>query len=187
MRTGELWGVTRHGLRPDLLVTGKGLSGGLYPIAAVLVADEAAGWLRQDGFAHMSTFGGAELGCLVALKTLEITTRPGTRANVLARAEQIRAGLARIQTGASGWLAGIRQNGLVLGLEFTHPQGARIVMRELYDRGVWAIFSTLDPSVLQYKPGVLMTRELTDELLDRTAQAVSAAARTAGLARVQSA
>jgi len=180
MRTGELWAVTHHGIRPDLLVTGKGLSGGLYPIAAVLVTDAAAGWLTEDGFAHMSTFGGAELGCLVALAALEITTRPGTRDTVLARTAQVAEGLARIRADHPAWFAGIRQKGLVLGLEFDHPEGAKIVMRELYDRGVWAIFSTLDPRVLQFKPGILMTAELTADLLDRTADAVAAAERVAG-------
>ena len=44
-----------------------------------------------------------------------------------------------------------------MGLEFDHPQGAKFVMRELYEHGVWAIFSTLDPRVLQFKPGILLT------------------------------
>ena len=44
-----------------------------------------------------------------------------------------------------------------MGLEFDHPQGAKFVMRQLYENGVWAIFSTLDPRVLQYKPGLLLT------------------------------
>src|SRR6204780_3927887 len=47
MRTGELWGITKHGVAPDLLVTGKGISGGMYPIAAVLVSEQAAGWLTE--------------------------------------------------------------------------------------------------------------------------------------------
>ena len=76
MRTGELWAITKHGIDPDILVTGKGISGGIYPLSAVLVSEAAAGWLSEDGFAHMSTFGGAELGCVAALKTLEITCRP---------------------------------------------------------------------------------------------------------------
>jgi hypothetical protein len=45
-------------------------------------------------------------------------------------------------------------------------------MRHLYENGVWAIFSTLDPRVLQYKPGILMRPELCEELLDRTEVAV---------------
>ena len=49
-----------------------------------------------------------------------------------------------------GWFTGIRQNGVVLGLEFGTRGGAQHVMRELYEIGVWAIFSTLDPRVLQF-------------------------------------
>src|ERR1700749_2080155 len=64
MRTGELWGITKHGVEPDILVTGKGLSGGMYPIAAAMLGDRAAQWLDPAGFAHISTFGGAELGCV---------------------------------------------------------------------------------------------------------------------------
>jgi acetylornithine/succinyldiaminopimelate/putrescine aminotransferase len=55
-----------------------------------------------------------------------------------------------------------------MGLEFDHPEWAKYVRRHLYRAGVWAIFSTLDPRVLQYKPGLLMTPELCEELLDRT-------------------
>jgi acetylornithine/succinyldiaminopimelate/putrescine aminotransferase len=177
MRTGELWAITGYGVEPDILVTGKGLSGGLYPIAAVLVSERCAGWLTEDGFAHMSSFGGAELGCVVALKTLEICTRPDTRESVAGLTELFRRGLERIRDDNPGWFTGIRQNGLVIGLEFGHPEGARHVMKHLYDQGVWAIFSTLDPSVLQYKPGLLLDPALAGELLAHTAEAITRAAR----------
>ena len=52
-------------------------------------------------------------------------------------------------------------------------------MKHLYENGVWAIFSTLDPRVLQFKPGVLMKPELADELLDRFEVAVGLAQRDA--------
>jgi acetylornithine/succinyldiaminopimelate/putrescine aminotransferase len=172
MRTGELWAITKHGIAPDLLVTGKGLSGGVYPITAVLANERAAGWLDEDGFGHISTFGGAELGCVAALKTLEITLRPSTRDRVAALTLRFAHGLAEIRQRYPDWLVGIRQNGLVIGLEFDHPEGAKLVMRQLYEHGVWAIFSTLDPRVLQFKPGILLTDELADEILERTATAI---------------
>jgi acetylornithine/succinyldiaminopimelate/putrescine aminotransferase len=172
MRTGELWGITKHGINPDILVTGKGISGGMYPIAAVLLSDRAGQWLHQDGFAHMSTFGGAELGCVAALKALEITTRPEVRSMVHYIADLFATGLGRIRERYPDWFTGIRQNGVILGLEFNHPEGAKYVMRRLYQNGVWAIFSTLDPHVLQFKPGILMPRELCEEVLDRVEIAV---------------
>ena len=172
MRTGELWGITKHGIEPDILVTGKGLSGGVYPIAAVLLSERSGAWLYEDGFGHISTFGGAELGCIAALKTLEITLRPEVRASVHRIADAVARGLGAIRDSHPGWFTAIRQNGVVMGLEFAHPQGAKYVMRHLYDNGVWAIFSTLDPSVLQYKPGILLQPELCEDLLDRTEVAI---------------
>lgn len=175
MRTGELWGISKHGITPDILVTGKGISGGLYPIAAVLATDKAASWLNEDGFGHISTFGGAELGCIAALKTLEICAREETRSMVHYIAEYVAMRLANVQATYPDWFIGIRQNGVILGLEFAHPQGAKYVMRHLYENGVWAIFSTLDPRVLQYKPGILLKPEVAEELLDRTELAIGKA------------
>src|SRR3546814_4380435 len=88
----------------------------------------------------------------------------------------ISQGLRSVQANNPDWFTGVSQNGEVLGLEFAHPEGAKYVMRELYQLGVWAIFSTLDPRVLQYKPGILMTPALTEELNDRTGLAIDRAA-----------
>ena len=87
----------------------------------------------------------------------------------------IGAGLTRIKARYPGWFAGIRQDGLVMGLEFAHPHGAKLVMKRLYENGVWAIFSTLDPQVLQYKPGILLTPAVCEELLERTEVAIGKA------------
>src|SRR3981189_256067 len=132
MRTGEMWGITKHGIEPDIMVTGKGLSGGMYPIAAALLGDRAWGGLDEDGFAHMSTFGGAALGCVAAIKALEITSRPEVRESVHQIAAVLADGLASIQADYPDGVVGIRQNGVVIGLEFDPPEGAKFVMRELY-------------------------------------------------------
>jgi acetylornithine/succinyldiaminopimelate/putrescine aminotransferase len=182
MRTGEMWGITKHGIEPDIMVTGKGLSGGMYPITAALLGDRAAQWLDEDGFGHISTFGGAELGCVAAIKTLEITGRPEVRTSVHEIADFFATGLARIRAANPEWFVGIRQNGVVIGLEFNHPEGAKFVMRELYENGVWAIFSTLDPRVLQFKPGLLLSRELCEDVLERVEVAVERAELTAAKA-----
>jgi acetylornithine/succinyldiaminopimelate/putrescine aminotransferase len=59
-RTGHVWGVDAYGVEPDLLITGKGLSGGLYPIAAVVMTREVGAWLHEKGWGHVTTFGGSE-------------------------------------------------------------------------------------------------------------------------------
>jgi acetylornithine/succinyldiaminopimelate/putrescine aminotransferase len=173
MRTGTLWAIDGYGVIPDLLVTGKGLSGGIYPIAAVLVSEQAGAWLHEDGWAHMSTFGGSEIGCAAALKVLEVTQRPETVARVERLAGFFGKELARLKEKHRGFLRGVRQNGLIIGLEFEGSDGAEPVTRALYENGVWAIFSALDPAVLQFKPGLLMSDELASEVVDRLDQAIA--------------
>ena len=82
-----MWGWQSYGVQPDIMVTAKGLSGGLYPICACLVNERAGGWLLEDGAAHITTSGGAEVGCFVAYRVLEILQRPEVVANVHAVTE----------------------------------------------------------------------------------------------------
>jgi acetylornithine/succinyldiaminopimelate/putrescine aminotransferase len=179
MRTGRMWAIEGYGVQPDILVSAKGLGGGMYPLGCAVLSEAAGGWLDEDGWGHPSTGGGAELGCAVALTTLEITRRPQVQAAVTDSIARFTAGLAQIQAAFPDWLVEVRQNGLVIGLKFDHPQGGRLVMRTLYENGVWAIFATLDPSVLQFKPGLLLSTEQGDEILDRLATSVETAAREA--------
>ena len=167
MRCGEIWGCTKYGIEPDIMVTGKGIGGGIYPIACVLISERCGGWLKEDGFGHISTGGGAELGCIVAMKVLEMVQRPEVRTMVRYISDYMRAGLEQIMQVYPDFFIGIRQHGVVMGLEFNHEQGAKPVMKHLYNNGVWAIFSTLDPRVLQFKPGLLMTQADCEEVLRR--------------------
>ena len=167
MRTGQMWGWQTYGIQPDIMVTAKGLTGGIYPISACLLNEQAGGWLHEDGAAHISTTGGAELGCFVALKMIEILQRPETITNVDTVATFFKEGMARMMQRHSDIFTGVRQRGLILGLEYAKAEGAVAVSRALYENGVWAIFSSLDKRVLQWKPGVLLSPELCTEILER--------------------
>jgi len=167
MRTGSMWGWQAYGIQPDIMVTAKGLTGGLYPISACLVNDKAGGWLNEDGAAHISTSGGAELGCVVAHKVIEMLQRPELVANVAFVTDFMAEGMKEMMQRHGDIFTGVRQKGVILGLEFNHPEGAVFVSRALYEHGVWAIFSSLDKRVLQWKPGVLLTVDMCQEILDR--------------------
>ncbi|MCC6764269.1 MAG: aspartate aminotransferase family protein [Deltaproteobacteria bacterium] len=165
-RTGDLWGVEGFGVDPDLLVTGKGLSGGLYPIAAVVMTRRAGAWLGEQGWGYVSTFGGAELGCRVASRVLDLCSDPAVLAGVRRTAERVAAGLADLRA-RHPFLVGVRQRGVVIGLETASELGGMQLSRALYPRGVWAMFSGFAPSVLQFKVGLLVDDAYCDELLAR--------------------
>jgi hypothetical protein len=87
----------------------------------------------------------------------------------------------------SDFFVGIRPVRRGDGLEFDYPEGAKPVMKHLYENGVWAIFSTLDPAVLQFKPGVLMTAPVRGvlERVERPSASPAPNARAADKRRVR--
>ncbi len=163
-RTGRFWACQGYGIEPDMLVTGKGLSGGVYPIAAALLSKDVGGWLSEDGWGHSSTFGGAELGCVIAHKVMEITERPGVLENVQAMADFLGDRLAGIRE-RHPFLAEIRQNGLIIGLRFDNPHGGLMIAACCYESGLWAFPAGFDRSVLQFKPNILVDRPACEEAL----------------------
>ena len=165
-RTGELWAVDCWGVRPDILITGKGLSGGLYPIAVAVLSREVGGWLAEDGWGYVSTFGGAEPGCAVGRRALALCSSPATLAHVKSTAEYLRGGLEDIRS-RRDFLVDINQKGLVIGLRFDAPDGAIRMSSALFQRGIWAMFASFDRAVLQFKPGLLVDRAYCDEALGR--------------------
>jgi putrescine aminotransferase len=181
-RTGWLWGVDAWGVEPDILITGKGLSGGLYPVAAAVLRKDVGRWLTDNGWGHVSTFGGAEPGCVVASRVLDLCREPRTVAHVAEISDYLYAGLTDI--GARlGYLEEIRRKGLVMGLVFDAPTGGVRMMSALFEQGIWAIVAGFDQSVLQFKPGLLVDRAYCDEALARFESALKAAKGAGSVAR----
>jgi putrescine aminotransferase len=171
-RTGKLWAVEHWGIEPDILVTGKGLSAGLYPIAAVVMTREVGAWLKEKGWGYVSTFGGAEIGCLVASTVLDICGREGSLDNARSISEYLGKGLADLQ-GRHPFFKGVRRNGLVMGLEFDDEMGGILMSSALYRHGLWAMFAGFDFSVLQFKPGLLVDESYCDLALAKLDAALS--------------
>jgi acetylornithine/succinyldiaminopimelate/putrescine aminotransferase len=171
-RSGRMWAVEHFGVVPDILVTGKGLSGGIYPIAATLLSQQAGAWLETDGWSHISSFGGAELGCRVAGTVLDLTTAAMPNLPIDAWS----AGLDALQAKYPQWVVEVRQTGLIFGVKFAHEAGGMLMTKMLFDAGVWAAYAGFDHSVLQVKPGLLMTDAETDEVLAAFDRACAAAA-----------
>ena len=175
-RTGSLWATQHFGVVPDILVTGKGLSGGIYPIAATLLSESMGAWLEDDGWGHVSTFGGSEIGCCVAGTVLDITMNPVTVARAAIIAAKWSEGLADLAERYPGWIAEVRQTGLVIGLRMRQEMGGMMMTRLLFDQGVWAMFAGFDRSVLQIKPGLLMDDATIVEALASFGRACATAA-----------
>jgi len=95
-RTGRMLACDHENVRPDLLVLGKALGGGVYPVSAVLGDDEVMLTLRPGE--HGSTFGGNPLACRVALEAVAVLHDEGLIENAARRGEQLRLGLDALQS-----------------------------------------------------------------------------------------
>jgi putrescine aminotransferase len=171
-RTGDVWAIESWRVVPNILVTGKGLSGGVYPISATLLDERAGRWLHDDGWGYVSTFGGSELGCIVAQKVLKLSTTPATLANARAMGAYFKERLERLAA-SYPYLVEVRQRGVVMGIRFDDSTGALRMSSALYREGVWAMFSGFDLSVLQWKPGLLIDQTYADEALARFERALA--------------
>jgi acetylornithine/succinyldiaminopimelate/putrescine aminotransferase len=175
-RTGHLWGVDAWNVKPDILVTAKGLSGGLYPIGATVLSARAGAWLVEHGWGHPSSYGGAEVGCAVAHRVLEICSDPENLAHARRISDYLAAGFQDIQQ-RHPYLRKVHRQCLVMGLEFDSPSGGVDMMKALYDRGLWAIVAGFNSAMLQVKPGFLIDTQYCDEALEHFEAAITVAER----------
>lgn len=165
MRSGDMWCCVKYGAEPDMIVTGKGLSGGYYPMSAIIMNEKAGAWLKEDGFAQVSSFNASELGCIVSCKVMEILTRPSTKENVDRLTALFAGELPKIQEKHKAFLTEIRQCGVIMGLKTSHPMGGMALMAALLQNGVWAVYADYDKGALQFKPGLLMPQETAEKVL----------------------
>ncbi len=117
-RTGKMFAVEHHGVRPDVLVLAKGLGSG-FPISAIGASGELmARWPRGS---HGGTYGGNPIGCAAALATIDVITEDGFLDNVAARGQQLADGLAEVASRDPG-VAEVRSLGLMVAAEFRSPE-----------------------------------------------------------------
>ena len=115
-RTGAMFCVDNFGVRPDMFVLGKALSGGLYPISAVLAGREVLGLFTPG--THGSTFGGNPLASAIGSASLDVIVKEKLAKNAL---EMGTLFLERLSSLDHPLIREVRGRGLLIGLEFRKP------------------------------------------------------------------
>ncbi len=172
-RTGRLWGIEHFGVVPDIMVIGKGLSGGIYPMTATILRPPLMRVFEPDPFIHVSTFGGAEVGVPVALQVLEMSARPEFLEHVRALADFFAAQFQPFAEKHRGVYVRLRQLGLMMGIELAHPQAGPLFSRMAYDAGLLAVYANNDPRVVQLLPPLIIDVDVAAEIVARVDQALT--------------
>ncbi len=158
-RTGRFWGFENYGVSPDIVVMGKGMSGGIYPISATVFNERYAGFFREDPFVHISTCGGSELGCHAALEVVRITREAAFLEHVREMAAFFTKGLSSLAERYPAAGMRVRGLGLMMGLEFRDEINSLFMVKLLYDRGIFVVYSGNDPRVIQFLPPLIITEK----------------------------
>ena len=187
-RTGKLWAFEHAGITPDMVVIGKGLSGGIYPIAATIIREPLDTIFQNDPFIHISTYGGSELGCRVAHKVIQISGDTIFLDRVQEAGQKVREGLEVILEKYPRFFTGIRQNGLMIGLELRDEYGGPALTKAAYDQDLLLVYANNDTSVSQFLLPLTITNEEIDLVMDKLDKAMNAARklRTALIAKEKS-
>ena len=155
-RTGKLLAEEHEGIEADLTLIGKALSGGFYPVSAVLSNSEVMDVLNPGE--HGSTFGGNPLAAAVARTSLKVLVEEGLVENATAMGERFLAGLKMIE---NQYIKEVRGRGLMIAVEF-HPEagGAKQYVKALAKKGLLCKETHTD--TIRFAPPLVITKDEVD-------------------------
>jgi ornithine--oxo-acid transaminase len=152
-RTGKLLACDHEDVRPDIVILGKALSGGFYPVSAVVADDHILGLLKPGD--HGSTFGGNPLGSAVARAALDVLVDE----QLFARSAELGAYFkGRLQRLESDVIKEVRGRGLFIGMEL--HERARPYCEALQERGI--LCKETHATVIRFAPPLVITKEEID-------------------------
>lgn len=178
-RTGYMWAIygglyPNEKIVPDFMVLSKGMSAGIYPLSTCSYKSfiEKAVF-KDDPFIHISTTGGAELGCVVALKMLEIQSEPKFLDHVKKMGKIFGEGLMKIAEQYPLFIKEVRGRGLMWGIEFYKEENSLLAMISIIKEGVLLNYCGNKKDTIIIMPPLIAEQEELKEVLDRIRRGVS--------------
>jgi putrescine aminotransferase len=173
-RTGRFWASEHYDFTPDMLITGKGLSGGLYPVSALQLRQEIYDrCMNEHRFAYISSLGGNEISCIVGTKVLEVASQPQFIENTRLMSKRMSDGLASVCAKHHNLLSQGSSFGCIFTVRINHPAVAPELYRTMFQEGILChSVSEIEPSVLKFFPPLMLEAQHVDEIvgaLDRVA------------------
>ncbi|WFS00429.1 ornithine--oxo-acid transaminase [Rhizobium tumorigenes] len=166
-RTGKLLAEEHEGIEADVTLIGKALSGGFYPVSAVLSNSEVLGVLKPGQ--HGSTFGGNPLACAVARAALKVLTEEGMIENAAVMGNRFLDGLRAIR---SNIVKDVRGRGLMMAIELDpEAGGARPYCDALKTLGILA--KDTHGHTIRLAPPLVITADQVDWAVERLAKVLA--------------
>jgi ornithine--oxo-acid transaminase len=160
-RTGKLLAEEHDGIEADMTLIGKALSGGFYPVSAVLSNETVLDVLNPGQ--HGSTFGGNPLACAIARTALKVLVEEGLIENAASMGTYFLEGLKQI---SNPYIKEVRGKGLMIGLEF-YPEagGARQYCEKLKKKGL--LCKETHDHIIRFSPPLVITKDQIEWALEK--------------------
>ncbi len=174
-RTGAMFAADHYNVIPDILVTAKALGGGVMPIGAFTA--RAAVWEQfiVHPLIHTSTFGGNPIACSAAIAAIEVIKEERLAEKAADNGEYMIRELKGLAEKYPAAIKEVRGKGFLIGIEMTKPGVAGMMMSELIDHGILAVYTLNNPVVIRMEPPLVITREQIDFVLSVLAGAAEKA------------
>jgi 4-aminobutyrate aminotransferase-like enzyme len=169
-RTGTMFCVDQHEVRPDVVVMAKGLASG-FPISAVGASAELMA--RWPTGSHGGTYGGNPIGCAAAIATLDVLSEPGFLDGVVARGDQLRTGL-RALADEDGGITDVRGPGLMVASVLGDPARVPLVLQHCLDDGLILMNAGTFGNVIRWMPPLVVGDAEIDQSLATFGKALAA-------------
>jgi ornithine--oxo-acid transaminase len=159
-RTGKMFAYEHEGIKPDGLILGKALGGGLLPVSAFLSSKEVMDHFNPGS--HGSTFGGNPLAAKVASKALDLLMEDNLVENSQIMGDYLKTKLQEINL---DFIKEVRGKGLWLGLEFNKTISAKKICLSLMDEGILA--KETHETIIRFAPPLTITKEEIDWAIEK--------------------
>jgi putrescine aminotransferase len=176
-RLGAWWGVDSDGVRPDILLSGKGLGGGVMPASAAITSDELFAILDRDPLLHTATFSAVPMAMAAVYGSIRAIQQDNLVEKAAMLGEQIKSEIADIVDRHLGHHeCDVRGVGLLIGVDIASPGLAGELLVDLINNNIVANLSLNSDRVLRLTPPAILSAAETDFLLDRFERAVKTTA-----------
>jgi acetylornithine/succinyldiaminopimelate/putrescine aminotransferase len=164
-RTGK-WFASQHwNVVPDILTVAKSLGGSIAAISATIYTEDVREFCIPNPFIHLSTFGGSDLACAIAMEVLDVLEEDGLIENAALQGERLHAGLREISARYPDVIAETRGIGLMAGVQYREDSMGPRMSWQLSRHGVLAFYSGNEPAVMRLMPPLVVQADDIDFLL----------------------
>ncbi len=170
-RLGHLWGIQRWGVSPDMLVTAKGFSGGLFPMAAVLMRPGTLDFWGENPYRIISSYAWSNVGAVVTRTAIEETLRLLPSANAMG--DRLDAVVRDLAARHPALIREVRRTGLLFAFDFRDEMAGALFVIGMFQRGVIVVASSQNLAVPKLYPSLILEDEQIAEFASKAEETLA--------------